>query len=231
MNAHAPMNALSRQAQFGFSQQPSQAPQPQMVPQGNPRVAVGGNCGWEGRAGWGSGNYQPTFASPNAIVNASALPNMAPMGPPQIFAGPGSVIRQALVPISCISQAAPGGVEKCIQVFPDHGRLYVNGVRAANGFFEILGTRLTAGGADNNRWGNTLIDIGIYQSDDMFLPIDLGCVNRESPISVCFRAFETPSVLPYLNLTFFGTRDQSWNSCEPGLALALNATGQYPAMV
>ena len=227
-------NALSRQAQlsrFGFQQQPVQQPvmHPQQVPQGQRRVAVGG-CGWEGRAGWGTGNYQCSWASPNAVVNASSLPNMAPLGPRNIFAGPGSVIRQALVPISCISQAEAGGVEKCIQCFPDHGRLYVNGARAGNGFFEIILTRLTAGGTDNNKLGNTFIDVGIYQSDDMYLPIDLGCVQRDSPISICFKAFNTPTDLPFLNLHFFGTRDQAHNSCEPGLALALNATGQYPAM-
>jgi hypothetical protein len=230
-------NMLSRQAQvdrFGGHRQrgafqPRQ--QHQAVPQGERNVAVGGVMDWQdSRSMWGSGNYNASMASPNAVVNASMLPNMAPLGQPGNFANPQTVIRQALVPISCISQAEAGGVEKCIQCFPDHGRLYVNGVRSGNGFFEVILTRLTAGGTDNNKLGNTFIDAGIYNSDDMFLPIDLGCANRDSPISVCFKSFNTPSDLPFLNLTFFGTRDQAHNSCDPGLALALAAGGQYMGM-
>lgn len=204
------------------------------VPQGAQRVAVGGDfipagCGFGApRSGWGTGNYGMTYASPNAVVNASSLPNMAPMGAPGAFVNPAQVLRQALVPIAVISQAAAGGQEQCVQSFPDHGRLYVNGVRSGNGFFEILLTRLTAGGTDMNRLGTALIDAGIYNTDNCNCPIDLGCVQRDQPISVCFRAFGTPTELPFLNLTFFGTRDQAFNSCEPGLALALAASSQYP---
>lgn len=199
------------------------------VPQGAQRLGVGQGVTWgDTRAGWGSGNYNVAMASPDAVVNASMLPQMAPLGPSNVFVGPGAVIRQALVPISCISQAEAGGQEKCIQCFPDNGRLYVNGIRAGNGFFEIVLTRITAGGIDANRLGNTFIDVGIFNSDDMYLPFDGGCVNRDAPISVCFKSFGTPSELPFLNLHFFGTRDEAWNSCEPGLALALNASGQYP---
>lgn len=229
---HPNQNLLSRMAQVErFAAMPQARQQVQQVPQGGQRVAVGAMpmaTPWEAtRAMWGSGNYNAAMASPNAVVNASMLPNMAPMADPGYFANPQTVIRQALVPISCISQAEAGGVEKCIQCFPDHGRIYVNGVRAGNGFFEIILTRLTAGGTDNNKLGNTFIDAGIYNSADMYLPIDLGCANRDSPISVCFKAFNTPSDLPWLNLTFFGTRDQAHNSCDPGLALALNAGGQF----
>jgi len=197
------------------------------VPEGARRAVMGQQDWASTRTGPGGGNYSAPMFSPNA----SAFPmlnNLAPLGPPDAFAGPASVVRQALVPISCISQAEAGGVEKCIQAFPDHGRLYVNGIRSGNGFFEVIATRVTAGGLDNNRLGNTFIDVGIFNSDDMYLPFDGGCVNRDNPISVCFRSFQTPTELPFLNLHFFGTRDQSWNSCEPGLAMALNATGQYP---
>lgn len=198
------------------------------VPQGAPVQAVGQGVPWgDTRGPWGSGNYGAAMASPDAVTTPM-LPNMAPLGPSQVFVSPGAVIRQALVPISCISQAEAGGVEKCIQCFPDNGRLYVNGIRAGNGFFEIILTRITAGGLDSNRLGNTFIDVGIFNSDDMYLPFDGGCVNRDNPISVCFKSFGAPSDLPFLNLHFFGTRDQAWNSCEPGLALALNASGQYP---
>lgn len=204
------------------------------VPQGAQRVAVGGGfvpagCGYGGPRGqWGTGNYGEAWASPNAGGGASNLPNMAPMGDPGAFVNPAQVLRQALVPIQIISQAEAGGVEKCVQSFPDHGRLYVNGARACNGCFEILLTRLTAGGTDMNRLGNTMIDAGIYNTDNCNCPIDLGCVQRDQPISMCFRAFGTPTELPYLNFAFFGTRDQAFNSCDPGLALALAAGSQYP---
>ncbi len=230
-----PRNLLSRAQLMGMPQGAHFPAQQQMmpahaVPQGGQRVAVGQGEGvpWAAtRAPWGSGNYGTAMASPDAVTTPM-LPNMAPLGPSNVFVNPGAVIRQALVPISCISQAEAGGVEKCIQCFPDNGRLYVNGIRAGNGFFEIVLTRITAGGLDANRLGNTFIDAGIFNSDDMYLPFDGGCVNRDNPVSVCFKSFGTPSELPFLNIHFFGTRDQAWNSCEPGLALALNATGQYP---
>ncbi len=230
-------NLLSRHGQQlmampqGVVQVPARGMPAHAVPQGAQRQAMGQDMGgvpWGAtRTAWGGGNYNAAMASPDAVTTPM-LPNMAPLGPQNVFAGPGVVVRQALVPISCISQAEAGGVEKCIQCFPDHGRLYVNGIRAGNGFFEMILTRITAGGLDANRLGNTFIDAGIFNSDDMYLPFDGGCVNRDSPISVCFKSFGTPSELPFLNLHFFGTRDQAWNSCEPGLALALNATGQYP---
>lgn len=220
-------NKLSRSVIMGLRPQVAHVMPAHAVPEGASRAAMG-QMPWEAtRTQWGGGNYSAPMFSPNA----SAFPmlnNVAPLGPPNTFAGPGAVIRQALVPISCISQCEAGGVEKCIQAFPDYGRLYVNGVRGGNGFFEIILTAIRAGGTDINRLGNTFIDAGIFNSDDMYLPFDGGCVNRDSPISVCFKSFQTPTELPFLNLHFFGTRDQSWNSCEPGLALALNATGQYP---
>jgi hypothetical protein len=228
---HKMQNKLSRSAIMGIHPQIAHVPARGMpahaVPQGAQRVAVGQMPWDQTRTGPGGGNYSAAMSSPNSPAYPM-LSNVAPLGAPDTFAGPAAVIRQALVPISCISVCEAGGVEKCIQCFPDNGRLYVNGVRAGNGFFEVVLTRITAGGLDNNRLGNTYIDAGIFNSDDMYLPFDGGCVNRDNPISVCFKSFQTPTELPYLNLHFFGTRDQSWNSCEPGLALALNATGQFP---
>jgi hypothetical protein len=222
-------NLLSRTQQFHRLQG---------VPSGAKAAAVGGNMmmynpNGNGATPWnqvqtvvGGGNYAQQWADPNASTNAASLPNVAPMAAPVQFANPATVIRQALVPISIISQAEAGNQEKCVQTFPDNGRLYVNGILGGNAFFEIILTRMTAGGLDSNRMANTMIDAGIFFSQDIYKPFDGGCVNRDNPISVCFKAFNTPSELPFLNLHFFGTRDQAWNSCEPGLAIALQATGQ-----
>jgi|GEM_PF-5547384 len=213
------------------------------VPHGAKAVAMGGNmmvANPNGNGGtpwsqvqtvWGGGNYQQQLSDPNASTNASSLPQAAPMAAPVQFANPATVIRQALVPISIISQAESGGQVKAVQTFPNNGRLYVNGVLGGNGFFEIIITRITAGGLDANRIGNDNIDAGIYFSQDIYKPFDGGCVNRDNPITVAFRSFQTPSELPFLNLHFFGTRDQAWNSCEPGLAVALQATGQIPTAI
>jgi hypothetical protein len=186
--------------------QPNPAMSPQSVPGGQQRVAVGGY-------------FQPR--------DPACYP---PLPVPAGLLAPGAILRDCDVPIMALSQALPGGQERCVQVFPTRGTLVVDGVRACNGCFEILITRLEAGGISYDRLGNGLFDVGLWNTQFCKCPIDIGCVQRDNPISICFRAFGTPTEPPFLNLAFYGVRDQA-QGCYPGLATVLAAQGYVPGAV
>ncbi len=88
-------------------------------------------------SGWGTGNYNATFASPNAVVNQSSLPNMAPLPNPAPPLPPGVPVYGPAVPPGVLGlgqgcytnyDCAPGEYCHSGTCFPDvwsggyHGR-------------------------------------------------------------------------------------------------------------
>jgi len=194
------------------------------VPAGGARAALGGCApAWAARNPVGPDPFLPGCGGPaNSIPFAQSAAEQAPVDP-SCFVQPGQVQAQAYVPLPVISQSLAAGALKRIETAPKHGRMYICGIKSLNDPFEILIHNITLGGSDASRLARPDIDSAVYSADRQFDAFDGGCIDNNSPLCVEFRSFGTPTVLPFINLHFFGTKLTAFNSCDPGQMLAMAA--------
>lgn len=156
-------------------------------------------------AQWAGGDPYPVYQS---------VPNMAPDFCPGVPAS-NAWVRQHLAPMGLIVQADPNNAETCVEVSCRNGRnFYGAGLKSCNECFQAIVTRIETGTLGYNLIGcGDGVDAGYWNTDDCYCPMELGCNNSLSPYIVCFQAFGTPSVQPFLNLTFVGTVDSQYLGC------------------
>lgn len=186
---------------------------------GSDMVALGGCAPMWAQRNPGTPLAPGCGAPANTMPFAQAAAETAPVDR-NCFVQPGQVQAQAYTPLPILSQTLASGQTKRVETAPKHGRMYVCGIKSLNDPFEVELVNLTLGGSDASRFARPGVDSAVYQSDNYFLPFDGGCIDNNSPLCVEFRSFGTPTVLPFLNLHFFGTKLTAFNSCDPGQAMA-----------
>lgn len=160
-----------------------------------------------------------------ARVPTPGLPGIHPLD---------SVLRRSNVPLGLVVPCAARGKEQVAYLFPPNGHFYVQGVRSFNSPFEVVITRLSAGGTDNNliprEMDSAAFTVGAempepgqsaeappeYDHEAGYYPQDWGCVTRDCPLTVVYRAHLSPVVPPHLNWVVYGTHlTNAYNSCAP----------------
>lgn len=229
------------------AQQQAQLAQQQRLLGGNIRAAAQGNPAsvgacqaspWPPSGGYGTGQYGSQYG-PNNDLNPG-LPQNAPWVPPQAMVNPYQVIQQNYTPLGFRVQAnTPAGSATTIIIAPNNGGLfYISGIRSFNQPDEIEILRISSGGADIAR-NAASFDFAAYNTIECFCPVDWGCISNQSPMTLTFASIGNPSIAPFINGVLFGTFQQSWNSCYPGLPSAIGlqpgvygqpAAGAIPAM-
>lgn len=176
--------------------------------------------------GWGSGQYGSQYGPNNDL--SPGLPQNAPWVPGNMLVNPCQVIQQNYTPLGFRIQAnSPAGTSTTIIISPNSGGMfYVAGIRIFNQPDEIEILRISSGGADIAR-NAASFDAAAYNTLECFCPVDWGCISNQSPMTLTFASIGNPSTAPFINGVLFGTFQQSWNSCYPGLATALGACGPY----
>lgn len=192
---------------------------------------------WPPSAGYGTGQYGSQY-SPNNDLNPG-LPQNAPWVPPQALVNPYQVLQQNYTPLGFRVQAnSPAGTSTTIVIAPNQGLFYIAGIRAFNQPDEIEILRVSTGGADIAR-NAASFDFAAYNTIECFCPVEWGCISNQSPMTLTFASIGTPSTAPFINGVLFGTYQQSFNSCYPGLPTAIGlqpgvygqpAAGAIPAM-
>ena len=173
---------------------------------------------WQNTPPWGPG--QGAQYSPN-MGFAPSLPQNGPFVRPELLVNPYQVIEQSYVPLGFrVRAAAPGGSPSTIEVFPFKGLYYIAGVKSFTLPGEIEMLRVESGGSGLPR-NAAPFDFAAYNTLEPFSPVDYGCISNQQPLTLTFAAFGTPSEAPFLNGVLFGTQQQSWNSCYPGLPTAI----------
>jgi hypothetical protein len=184
--------------------------------QSNP-VSVGA-CGspWDATAGYGTGQYGLQYG-----VNQNFYPSL-PQNAPNAGAflvNPNQVLQQNYSPLGLRFQAVAGQTTN-VELAPTHGLYYIAGIRTFVQPDVIFIERVSTGGADLARNAGPF-DAASYNTVECFCPVDWGCISSQQPMQIAFSAVGTPSVQPFLNLSLFGTQQQSFNSCYPGLPAAI----------
>lgn len=154
-----------------------------------------------------------------------SLPNAAPRVPPELLVNPYQILQNFYSPLGFRAQAAAGGALTTVSVFPTQGLFFGAGIRTFNQPDEILIQRISAAGADIALNAGPF-DAAAYNTIECFCPIDVGCFQRNDPLTISFSSIGTPSVAPFLNGVIFGTQQQSYKACYPGLGSALGC-GAY----
>lgn len=169
-------------------------------------------------AGYGTGQYGFQYGPNRDIM--PGLPQNAPWVNPAGLVNPYQVIQQNYSPLGIRMPLPGGGAPATLSAFPNHGLFYIAGVRVCNECDEVDIIRITTGGADLAR-NAAPFDAAAYNTIECFCPVDWGCISKEQPLNITAAAVGTPSVGPTLNAILFGTQQQSWNSCYPGLPAAI----------
>lgn len=168
-------------------------------------------------AGYGTGQYGFQYG-PNRDI-FPGLPQNAPWVHPAGLVNPYQVIQQNYSPLGIRMPLMTTG-PSTVSIFPNHGLFYIAGVRVCNECDEVDIIRITTGGADLAR-NAAPFDAAAYNTIECFCPVDWGCISKEQPLNITAEPVGTPSVAPTLNAILFGTQQQSWNSCYPGLPAAI----------
>lgn len=187
----------------------------------NARVPAGArnmNVAGCGGPNWNQG-YWPDYPPGNAWTPypvMETLPETAPpLGPGQLV-GPNQVVEQHLAPCGIIMQADPNG-PTTIEFAAASGKLmYGSGISSCNDCFQILIHSIDTGSLPYNLIPCEMVDAAIWNTDECFCPMEIGCFWSVSPLTVSFSAFGNPSVAPFLNLTIWATAQSGVFDC--GLA-------------
>jgi hypothetical protein len=163
-------------------------------------------------AGCGGQSYPPGAMWQPYLASSNNIPQTAPNLPPGSVVNPGMAVIQNLAPLSAIVQAtdpaSPTTFElSCRQYF------YGSGISSCNECFSILLNSFLVGGTDYNLLGCGPVDVGIWNTDACYCPWDIGCISTLSPATLTFTPFNTPSVLPFLNLVVWGTAVNDVRGC------------------
>lgn len=169
-------------------------------------------------SGYGTGQYGFQYG-PNRDI-FPGLPQNAPWINAAGLVNPYQVIQQNYSPLGIRFALPLNGDAATISVFPNHGLYYIAGVRVCNECDEVEIVRVTTGGADLAR-NAAPFDAAAYNTIECFCPVDWGCISKEQPLNLTARSVGTASVPTVLNAILFGTQQQSWNSCYPGLPAAI----------
>jgi hypothetical protein len=209
-------SAISRQVQLAQQQarmaagsQQGQASVGACAPQNSP---------YPPSAGYGTGQYGAQYG-PNANFDPS-LPQNAPWVHPAALVNPYQVIQSNYVPLGVDMSVTADGAAVTGSFFPTHGLYYIAGIRVCNECDEIEIVRITTGGSDLARNAGAF-DAAAYNTIECFCPVDWGCISQQNPLNLTARAKGTPSVAPTLTAILFGTHQQGFNTCYPGLPAAI----------
>lgn len=154
------------------------------------------------------------------VPHSDVVPQNAPNVPPQMLASPTDIIRANQTSFSIRAQAAANNAVVTVEGNPIAGLFYTSAVRSCNECNEIDIQTITTGGSSINRLAGPT-DAVAWNTIECQCPVDWGCISSQNPIRISFSAVGTPSVAPFLTLILFGTRDESFNSCYPGLPAAV----------
>ncbi len=167
-------------------------------------------------------------------VSPSGLPlgvmdssyNLAPPRPPGTD-GP-ILIRQDMAPCSVIVQA-DAGQDTVVQLATrGNANFFIKAVSTCNNCFEIIIKEMNTGSLDVNLLPCGSIEAAIFNTDDCWCPFDIGCINTNAPLEIVFAPFGTPSVLPFLNMTFWGIADRSFADCGYPYGLPWGGPAAWP---
>ncbi len=159
----------------------------------------------------GCGGAQPVIGGrPLGVVDTGF--HLAPPLPPGSLYG-GGVVRQDWAPCSVIVQA-DAGQDTVVQLATrGNSNFFIGGVSTCNNCFEIILKELNTGSLNVNLLPCGSVEAAIFNTDDCWCPFDIGCINTNAPLEIVFAPFGTPSVLPFLNMTFWGTADRGFADC------------------
>ena len=142
------------------------------------------------------------------------LPQTAPALGVGQQVGPNQVIEQHLTPCGVIVEAGAAGAPVTVSVAPDGGALmYGSGISSCNDCFQIVVESITTGSLPYDLVGCSPCDAAIWNTDQCFCPMEIGCFWSVSPLTTTFSAFGEPSVPPYLNMTIFATKQSGVFDC------------------
>lgn len=194
------MNQLARNSQVQAARQ-RLAAQQGMVPGGAQQGNVAG-CGSLATSGWPPQQGYPVFAQ-------------SPQNCPPVPTAQGPVtLRQYNAKLSCIVRVEEVGSPTCCEISCKGGSVfYGSGIRTMNDCFQVLVESMQTGSLQYDLICGDPIDACYWNTDDCYCAEDIGCVTNVSPLTICFSAFGTPSVLPYLNMVIVGCRDSGWQDC------------------
>lgn len=175
---------------------------------------------WQPSPDYGTGQYGSQWG-PNNPMNPSMGPQSAPQVPPSQQVGPNQVLAQNASPLGVNIQAnAPAGTPTTVLISPATGLYYINCVRTFNQPGEITINRVTSAGLDVPRNSGSF-DAAAYNTLECCCPVDWGCISSQAPMTLTFASQGSPSTAPFLNMVLFGTWQQSFNSCYPGIGPAV----------
>jgi len=166
------------------------------------------------------------YASP-AIGGApiGVTPEIPQQSLPYFNYGP-SVINQSCIPCQIIAQADLAG-ETTAELAPRGGTLFnISGVSSCNNCFEILLNSINTGSAQINVLACGQVDAGIFNTDDCFCCLDVGCASTISPLEMSFEPFGTPSVAPFASVAFWGQAVRGFDDC--GYPYGVPVGGFFP---
>jgi hypothetical protein len=195
------MNQLARNSQVQAARQRLAAQGG--IPGGAYMGNVAGCGGMVAASGWPPNQSMPVF-------------NQVPQNCPPVPAaqGPGPVLRQRDAPLSAVVQVEEVGSPTCIELCCKGGSVfYGSGFRSLNDPFQVMIESITSGSLNYDLICGDAIDAAYWNTDDCWCAMEFGCITCISPVTICFSAFGTPSVLPYINVVIVGCRDSGWMDC------------------
>lgn len=149
---------------------------------------------------------------PVPVMNMD-IANVAPPIPAANYANPYGALKRDLVPLGFCVESGPDPVT--IEVSCRGGSyFYAGGISTCNECFQIKITAIEIGGCDYNIICGDGVDAGLWNTDDCYCPLDLGCISNFQPAVISFEAFNSPSVFPFLNGALWGVRICSWQQCS-----------------
>ncbi len=158
----------------------------------------------------GCGYVDPAMGG--APIGVQEYPGGPPAGLPIPPSTP-AIFQQTCVPCAVIAQSDLAG-STTVQITPRNGAFFnIGGLSSCNNCFEVLVSAISTGSAEVNLLPCGQIDIGIYNTDDCFCCFDGGCISTLGPATIEFEPFGTPSVAPFLNMTFWGVSTRGAFDC------------------
>jgi hypothetical protein len=179
------------------------------------RVPGGSDYGNVAGCGGGMDYPQGSLWSPY-LANGQVIPQTAPPIDPRYLAGPGTAFVQNIAPLSVIHQVEEVGSPTTIEV-SCRRYFYASGISTCNECFQIIINSIFVGGLEYNLLGcsDPGVDAALWNTDECYCPWDIGCINNQTPATISFSAFGTPSTLPFLNMAFWGTAISNMGCMPP----------------
>lgn len=161
--------------------------------------------------GWAQGYNQGGFftggdpASPLSMVDQPM--DLAPAA----FGGSAGMVRRHCFYLGVQIQLAPGNPVTYSVAALAGANFYISGVKSCNDCFQVLVNSISCGSALIDACQD--VDAGIWNTDECWCCIEIGCTNTLTPAIITAQPFQTVSDDVFLNLAFVGIWDAGYGTC------------------